>query len=237
MGPQLVRCGMVPAGVRERIFLIASMGPQLVRCGMSVEHGRLSLEPALQWGRNLFVAECVQAVADPLDPRHASMGPQLVRCGMQFPYRKPHVRITSFNGAATCSLRNAERLTLRCVYVRLASMGPQLVRCGMNLPSIIYDCFNGSFNGAATCSLRNVTGGTDGADATGWASMGPQLVRCGMQCSKNHVNSWDIASMGPQLVRCGMLAPSPAPSPSYRCFNGAATCSLRNVAVQALPSV
>ena len=57
MGPQLVRCGKAAVMAFYRLGGAPSMGPQLVRCGkmegMSPEYIAL----ALQWGRNLFVAE------------------------------------------------------------------------------------------------------------------------------------------------------------------------------------
>ena len=64
------------------------------------------LETILQWGRNMFVAEC------PVHRRHClqrlapSMGPQHVRCGMT-----PD--------------------PVRTVHTEPPSMGPQHVRCGM----------------------------------------------------------------------------------------------------------
>ena len=85
----------------------------------------------------------------------------------------------SFNGAATCSLRNgiarvvfgekgnplqwgrnlfvAEWATKGGAkrFVEVASMGPQLVRCGMWHLPCSHDNDHQRFNGAATCSLRN----------------------------------------------------------------------------------
>ena len=84
----------------------ASMGPQLVRCGMPNASGVKIGDTVLQWGRNLFVAECYTGAQNrthvwmlqwgrnlfvaECGGRHveirqgtaASMGPQLVRCGM-----------------------------------------------------------------------------------------------------------------------------------------------------------
>ena len=61
----------------------------------------------LQWGRNLFVAECLQRGAALVKRGQASMGPQLVRCGMPGTAARATAARPSFNGAATCSLRNA----------------------------------------------------------------------------------------------------------------------------------
>ena len=62
MGPQLVRCGMVAAQYEHAVAdPVASMGPQLVRCGMWGQASTMDIETILlQWGRNLFVAECRQ---------------------------------------------------------------------------------------------------------------------------------------------------------------------------------
>ena len=82
MGPQHVRCGMppgLPVGPRRSG---PSMGPQHVRCGMRDHPGAHA------------------------HSRAPSMGPQHVRCGMPLPARTPRRQSTSFNGAATCSLRN-----------------------------------------------------------------------------------------------------------------------------------
>ena len=110
MGPQHVRCGMVargPAspspgspfngaatcslrndeqpGVPGCAPPEPSMGPQHVRCGMMSERGA--------------------HVRDGLP----SMGPQHVRCGMCACPGRGRWRAASFNGAATCSLRNARK--------------------------------------------------------------------------------------------------------------------------------
>ena len=110
----------------------------------------------LQWGRNLFVAECGWRAVPSRAITCASMGPQLVRCGMRLPDQGTKRRLRCFNGAATCSLRNdggpiyghdgipqlqwgRNLFVAECphgkgdatVPVFQASMGPQLVRCGM----------------------------------------------------------------------------------------------------------
>ena len=71
-------CGVPQSKHRRR----ASMGPQLVRCGMWKAGMKLTNLCQLQWGRNLFVAECKLALAYAPIAVPASMGPQLVRCGM-----------------------------------------------------------------------------------------------------------------------------------------------------------
>ena len=125
----------------------------VAECHMA--HPRLRQEPKLQWGRNLFVAEC---------PRAAYQ--------------------------ASCSCR--------------------------------------SFNGAATCSLRNVG---DGAvcHPGGGASMGPQLVRCGMPpCPPSNCLSPSKLQWGRNLFVAECPQMPHTASMSLPCFNGAATCSLRN---------
>ena len=135
----------------------------------------------LQWGRNLFVAECLHNVVGVFSPDEASMG------------------------AATCSLRNG-LFTAVCIACRLASMGPQLVRCGMQYQGQEDAQYRTAFNGAATCSLRNDDTWECICPAFRYASMGPQLVRCGMLVRLCLVPLPAGASMGPQLVRCGMKA-------------------------------
>ena len=81
MGPQHVRCGMCLHGLMGVHALSPSMGPQHVRCGMHIPISDEISQRLLQWGRNMFVAEW--------NPRRANT---------VFP--------VTFNGAATCSLRN-----------------------------------------------------------------------------------------------------------------------------------
>ena len=87
MGPQLVRCGMQQPTRPQLTIQPASMGPQLVRCGMLGCAGGTVHNIMLQWGRNLFVAECFYKARSPALLGLASMGPQLVRCGMPLPCR------------------------------------------------------------------------------------------------------------------------------------------------------
>ena len=109
----------------------ASMGPQLYRCGNSVVRLRFrSCALLLQWGRNFIVAEINQD--------------HLVY----------EIRATSFNGAATLSLRKCMG-GLRHEIRTAASMGPQLYRCG-------------NIRKSAATTLNGLQ-----------ASMGPQLYRCG----------------------------------------------------------
>ena len=82
MGPQLDSCGR-PARLHcLQAWIRASMGPQLDSCGRMV-HGRHARPKpcALQWGRNLTVAEGADGRGLGLGGRHASMGPQLDSCG------------------------------------------------------------------------------------------------------------------------------------------------------------
>ena len=108
-----------------------------------------------------------------------------------------------FNGAATCSLRNAAIVdTVECPRCKL-QWGRNLfvAECYGKIDNV---CQRVSFNGAATCSLRNVRGAAPPRPPVRGASMGPQLVRCGMMSSPEAHAYIGGASMGPQLVRCGM---------------------------------
>ena len=159
MGPQLHRCGKAYECVSDHTATTtASMGPQLHRCGKGCTAGRPSPSAdRLQWGRNFIVAESNWYVRPPPGP-------------------------TSFNGAATSSLRKAYyREAPRGRGLR-ASMGPQLHRCGKGVRADpgrlhhhasmgpqLHRCGKGaapmktaatggpSFNGAATSSLRKVS--------------------------------------------------------------------------------
>ena len=207
----------------------ASMGPQLVRCGMFGSPAYFSLMGMLQWGRNLFVAECDGSSSEPTASQRASMGPQLVRCGMgrrdrgprgpgnrlqwgrnlfvaECPRWKPPMpeNRSCFNGAATCSLRNAVEVVPDAPPVLVASMGPQLVRCGMADAAEKSTMRCSGFNGAATCSLRNDTP-TD--------KFAANVLK--LQWGRNLF----VAECG-SLVYGGKIPPIG--------FNGAATCSLRN---------
>ena len=106
------------------------MGPQLVRCGMQKHVAVLAWLDPLQWGRNLFVAECPHKRDVQLHGDAASMGPQLVRCGMLLD------SLTS----KSQSIASMGPQLVRCgmlvptpvpIHKDIASMGPQLVRCGM----------------------------------------------------------------------------------------------------------
>ena len=183
MGPQLVRCGMRSIRVFRPMPPISFNGAATcslrnVPCASTIS----SRDTDLQWGRNLFVAEC---------PRAAYQA----SCSY-----------SAFNGAATCSLRNAG------TPVHATAAHP-------------------AFNGAATCSLRNVREHHQHRGAGRKPSMGPQLVRCGMMST---ITIWPMSmrpSMGPQLVRCGMRGAVGGDAVRPQSFNGAATCSLRNVCV------
>ena len=68
------------------------------------------------------------------------------------------------------------------------------------------------------------------------ASMGPQLYRCGNKGRKYKVRLLNMASMGPQLYRCGNIRTVRGSWTGTRCFNGAATLSLRKPTGNFLPS-
>ena len=154
------------------------------------------------------------------------MGPQLYRCGNKdmrhrvSSYRqlqwgrnfivaetdttgcRREITCTCFNGAATLSLRKYRIRHQDIDTLRPASMGPQLYRCGNVLQ----------------CSVWR--------DGMG-ASMGPQLYRYGNDVLVHRPYlSW-LASMGPQLYRCGNIGSDRLSREKCRCFNGAATLSLR----------
>ena len=260
MGPQLVRCGMrthqklgtkfdtcfngaATCSLRNvRVFCllqfvyVASMGPQLVRCGMrttayagsrwtcsfngaatcSLRNAMIGLTAAyelfaLQWGRNLFVAECIRLSGRSILSGRASMGPQLVRCGMFDSARM--MQATNYLLQWGRNLFVAE-----CVRPLGASHRCNGLQWGRNL--FVAEC-------TPLSPLRPLRSR---------ASMGPQLVRCGMCGPPYSGRRQCTASMGPQLVRCGMPRPPASQHRTSCCFNGAATCSLRNAPANSTPT-
>ena len=179
MGPQLYRCGNChaprwPSTWRIKLqwgrnFIVAETW-----CVPCTDIGIL----LLQWGRNFIVAETRRGPAAPAGHKMASMGPQLYRCGnvpkhcllyslqtasmgpQLYRCGNPYIGSagcrpsTSFNGAATLSLRKC----CDCVVV----LEP-----------------HSRFNGAATLSLRKCRLQIQQSSARLHASMGPQLYRCG----------------------------------------------------------
>ena len=131
MGPQLYRCGNLPPQPAYFYAVDASMGPQLYRCGnvvSSLSHANANaplqwgrnfivaeidsvrdamhiIGLALQWGRNFIVAEIQITIKLESPDGTASMGPQLYRCGNARTSSTVYQVTTSFNGAATLSLR------------------------------------------------------------------------------------------------------------------------------------
>ena len=105
------------------------MGPQLVRCGKLAARTMTGVTSGLQWGRNLFVAESVYRRPDTTALGYLQWGRNLFVAESHY-YRRIRPNLSSFNGAATCSLRKG------AIYVQVPeeniqpSMGPQLVRCG-----------------------------------------------------------------------------------------------------------
>ena len=59
MGPQLDSCGRTVGILHDALFSLASMGPQLDSCGRRIPAADIVRRSALQWGRNLTVAEGV----------------------------------------------------------------------------------------------------------------------------------------------------------------------------------
>ena len=231
MGPQHVRCGM-PGGRHERAYRGGDLqwGRNMFVAECKKGMGSRIRNIILQWGRNMFVAECATHYPGPNQAGDIpSMGPQHVRCGMYLlgrnsigsicPSMGPqHVRCGMLHGAIPLHAGP-----------RRPSMGPQHVRCGMDAvnASILASSYAlqwGRNMFVAECLLPVRTGSKPAVP-----SMGPQHVRCGMNARNARAHQEIVPSMGPQHVRCGMLLTVDVFSPSYTTFNGAATCSLRNV--------
>ena len=138
----------------------------------------------LQWGRNLFVAECCDLPAAPTLAVLPSMGPQLVRCGMSFRHYWTAGNASCLQWGRNLFVAECPRADDRRIPHPQPSMGPQLVRCGM--------------------PYRSAASG-EGCPCLQW---GRNLFVA--EC--------------PSLLR--------SPGTFSRTFNGAATCSLRNVHIQ-----
>ena len=226
MGPQPFGCGRKVNGPEPARHTVASMGPQPFGCGRGTARPIRRRRPscfngaatfrlrkvrsedalqktihALQWGRNLSVAE--GAIA-----RNAMGNPAGFNGAATFRLRKDapagvfQVWTQGFNGAATFRLRKVGLVdgTLRASQ---ASMGPQPFGCGRG----------------------------DIEARQGWcppASMGPQPFGCGRGGNALGVpGGAPVASMGPQPFGCGRGAAALSGTARARRFNGAATFRLR----------
>ena len=193
-------------------------------------------EEDLQWGRNMFLAEC------PVYPRRMpataippSMGPQHVRCGITN-WEWSHIANPALQWGrnmfvAECGILNG--LLMTCT---MPSMGPQHVRCGMhsNIHMLTINTIPSMGPQHVRCGMYMHPRQTP--HLTEIPSMGPQHVRCGMVDGRVHIDAgrrrlqWgrnmfvaecrrkylgrpitNKPSMGPQHVRCGMLAIQPEP--------------------------
>ena len=104
MGPQLYRCGNTADKPKILFAGVASMGPQLYRCGnQAATIGADWVTGGLQWSRNFIVAEILQS------------------------RRSTHTRNSSFNGAATLSLRKRRPQGRDHVCGSAASMGHNFI--------------------------------------------------------------------------------------------------------------
>ena len=155
------------------------------------------------------------------------MGPQLYRCGNSSNSRAPPLRYTSFNGAATLSLRKRRLFPGYSPSRFHASMGPQLYRCGNMVNEMqtynallasmgpqLYRCGNKKLHDDLFTTpdklqwgrnfiVAETLGGLPDHAHLHYASMGPQLYRCGNADNPQHIIQSGNASMGPQLYRCG----------------------------------
>ena len=154
------------------------MGPQLYRCG------------------NCF------RVRDGQPGSQASMGPQLYRCGNQLGYVQSKKAFSSFNGAATLSLRKPYDSYPACTHVVMLQWGRNFIVAETR-----------TTHRSRSCWER--------------ASMGPQLYRCGNCFRVRDGQPGSQASMGPQLYRCGNQLGYVQSKKAFSSFNGAATLSLR----------
>ena len=184
---------------------------------------------ALRWGHNFIVAE-IRLLSRPL-----------LSC------------LAGFNGAATLSLRKYMYFQPRQIRTMQLQWGRNFIVAEISQPRYSREPRR-YFNGAATLSLRKSRPGPGPWLFRLPASMGPQLYRYGNLASSLSPTV-KYASMGPQLYHYGndmaddkpsltsqvlqwgrnfivaeMNSPPRPPPWCARCFNGAATLSLRKLA-------
>ena len=175
------------------------MGPQLDSCGRYEAKSEAGAGSALQWGRNLIVAEGKFPAASSGLVAHASMGPQLDSCGRT---RKP--------------FRETSRPH--------ASMGPQLDSCGRSKVPRVPHGRRPGLQWGRNLIVAEVGVRSGRLDRGRDASMGPQLDSCGRIAHKDsYPNVSEAASMGPQLDSCGRRKCAVIVSVAGTGFNGAAT--------------
>ena len=156
MGPQLDSCGRGrrrPDSSSPRRGPLASMGPQLDSCGRCHPAAFRTARGALQWGRNLTVAEGSHGEVTLAFLFIASMGPQLDSCGRRhrLAERVFELELASMGPQLdSCGRSTAQIWAHRICRDSLASMGPQLDSCGRRRDECRRRRQGGSFNGAAT---------------------------------------------------------------------------------------
>ena len=130
MGPQLYRCGNQAPHPQEEARKLASMGPQLYRCGNQRHRfHRTGKVQGLQWGRNFIVAEISLFAQMTYATERLQWGRNFIVAEIWRAYSSGKRSRSSFNGAATLSLRKYANTSVA------VAADPR-------------------FNGAATLSLR-----------------------------------------------------------------------------------
>ena len=107
MGPQLYRCGNRLGSERATLIdIVLQWGRNFIVAEMIMGRFSLCRMNVLQWGRNFIVAEILSMVVR-FGPVAVSLQwrPQLYRCGNLPRTWRSRWRCSSFNGAATLSLR------------------------------------------------------------------------------------------------------------------------------------
>ena len=145
----------------------------------------VSSPQCLQWGRNLFVAE----------------SSNMKKMGM--------TSQTTFNGAATCSLRKAA--CMRSAYGAVCTLqwGRNLFVAERAAPPHPRPGLNPTFNGAATCSLRKEVTDYIADNDLEYLQWGRNLFVAESDTNTGASPVRVHPSMGPQLVRCGKSGHSP----------------------------
>ena len=228
MGPRRYRRGCLTRTRSRTGLCSASMGPRRYRRGCQVEPEHVLVAAALQWGRDVTVADVVyevdgqvfvvkllqwgrdvtvadvnpfRVVCDCCD--YASMGPRRYRRGCCGETGGPDRLNICFNGAATLPSRMWALAACVGAGGGGASMGPRRYRRGCG-PGIL--CGPATSRRASMGPRRYRRGcpgcGDDRRIVIG-ASMGPRRYRRGCRQARTTSYAGCLASMGPRRYRRG----------------------------------
>ena len=232
----------------------ASMGPQLYRCGNGVPDPVWDQEKrCFNGAATLSLRKFYNRGHTPYDPasfngaatlslrkcpgKHraqivalASMGPQLYRCGNGGAVIVGALVLLSLQWGRNFIV--AEIIVCKGTLVVVPSLqwGRNFIVAEMHAPGRGHRAGRPCFNGAATLSLRKCVGHGSRRPAGFSLQWGRNFIVAEMPPTSFRASGDSWASMGPQLYRCGNSPATACACRPGRCFNGAATLSLRKSA-------